>query len=378
MPASTGVNKEFLSDFSEKDAKFDLHKGLSTQIARLYALESSDGVQGFMSGERFIAFKSYAGRIGECGSWLKFWQTDSAIKLIDARFCKVSYCPMCQFRRSLKWRAKFLAELPAIQETYPTHKWVFLTLTVRNCEMSELRSQIQAMGKAFSRMTKLASYPLVGAIKSLEVTRVWDWYDKAGNFIGRHGTTWFYRSNDPDKPNWTVKPTNEVHPHFHVLGLVPASYFTGRGYIKQEQWAEMWKQSLRVDYDPIIHIQAVKSKKGKAPISSPEEVETDDSGMIKGICETLKYTIKENDLVGRFCDDEDANSNWLKAITQELHKLRKVDYGGVLKAFGKEVEASMDDLIGIDDEKETVIEKEGKERIAHYNFHLKKYIMMSA
>jgi len=234
------------------------------------------------------------------------------------------------------------------------------------------------MGKAFTRLSQLASYPLVGAIKSLEVTRVWDWYDKSGNFIGRHGTTWFYRSNDPDKLNWTVKPTNEVHPHFHVLGLVPASYFTGRGYIKQEQWAEMWKQSLRVDYDPIVHIQAVKSKKGKAPISNPEEIETDDSGMIKGICETLKYTVKENDLVGKFCDDDDVNSNWLKAITQELHKLRKVDYGGVLKAFGKEVEASMDDLIGIDDDKETATEKEGKERIAHYNFHLKKYIMMEA
>jgi hypothetical protein len=243
--------------------------------------------------------------------------------------------------------------------------------------MSELRSQIQGMGKAFTRLSQLASYPLVGAIKSLEVTRVWDWYDKSSNFIGRHGTTWYYRSNDPDKIYWTVKPTNEVHPHFHILGLVPASYF-GRDYLKQEQWAEMWKQSLRVDYDPIVHIQAVKSKKGKAPIVNPEEIGTDDSGMIKGICETLKYTVKENDLVGRFCDDDDVNSNWLKAMTQELHKLRKVDYGGVLKAFGKEVEASMDDLIGIDDDKETATEKEGKERIAHYNFHLKKYIMMQA
>jgi hypothetical protein len=233
------------------------------------------------------------------------------------------------------------------------------------------------MGKAFARLTKLVNYPIVGSIKSLEVTRVWDWYDKNNNFLGRHGTTWFYRSDDADKNSWTVKPTDEVHPHFHILGLVPASYFTGRGYIKQEDWTDMWKRSMRIDYTPIVHIQKVKSKKGQAPITSPDEVETDKSGMIKGICETLKYTVKESDLVGKFCDDENVNSNWLKSMTTELYGLKRVEYAGVLKPFGKEVEKAMDDLINIDD-KESQPDKKGIERIAFWNSRLKDYVMKTA
>ena len=369
--------REFLSDLSAKDTKFDLHKSLADQIAHLYALQSSDGVKGFMSGERFVKFDAYSGRISQCGSWLKFWQTDDGIKLTDARFCKVPYCPMCQSRRSLKWRAKFLNELPEIQAMYPSHKWVFLTLTQKNCELPDLKLEISKMSKAFTRLSQLIKYPLIGCIKSLEVTRVWDWYDENNNFLGRHGTTWYYRSKDVNKLKWIVKATDEVHPHYHVLGLVPASYYTGRGYIKQEEWTEMWKQSLRVDYDPIVHIQAVKNKKGKS-LTNPEDIENDDSGMIKGICETLKYTIKEADLVGKFCNDDDINSIWLKQITEQLYRARRVDYGGVLKEFGKEVEKSMDDLISIDDEKEVEPDKQGRERIAHWSYQLQRYIMKEA
>lgn len=375
MPESTGKSEQYLSSFSPKDAKFDIHKSLGEQIAHLYSLESSDGVKGFMSGNKFVSFDTYSGRIRSCGSWLKFWKTEEAVRLIDARFCKVPYCPMCQSRRSLKWRAKFLAALPEIQAKYPSHKWVFLTLTVKNCDLSELRSHLQHMGKSFTRLSQLSDYPLVGSIKSMEVTRVWDWYDRNDNFLGRHGTTWYYRNNDPDKIYWTVKPTNEVHPHFHILGLVPASYFTGRSYITQERWTEMWKQSLRIEYDPIVHIQKVKNKKGKSPIENPEDAANDESGMMKGICETLKYTVKENDLIGKFCEDEDTNSIWLKSLTQELYKLRRVDYGGVFKEFGKEVEKEMEDLIQIEEKEENRKEDNGMERIAFWNVQLKRYVM---
>lgn len=375
MPEQFSEHEQYLSTYSPKDAKFDLHKSLGEQIAHLYSLESGDGYKGFLSGSKFISFDAYSGRIRSCGSWLKFWQTEDLVRLIDARFCKVPYCPMCQARRSLKWRSKFLNLLPEISNQYPSHKWVFLTLTVKNCDLADLRLRIQEMQKAFKRLSQLANYPMVGAVKSLEVTRVWDWYDATGNFIGRHGTTWWYRSEDPDKKLWTAKPTNDVHPHFHILGLVPASYFTGRGYITQSQWTEMWKQSARLEYDPIVHIQKVKNKKGKAPIENPNEVESDKSGMIKGICETLKYTVKESDLVGRFCNDDDVNSLWLKTLTQELYKLRRVEYSGVLKQFGKEVEKELEDLIQIEDKENEIEDTNGMERIALWNFHLKKYVM---
>ena len=46
--------------------------------------------------------------------------------------------------------------------------------------------------------------------------------------------------------------------------------------------------------------------------------------------------------------------------------------------FGKEVEKSMDDLISIDDEKESATDKNGVERIAFWNSRLKDYVMKTA
>ena len=58
MPELTGISDEHLSSFSPKDAKFDIHKSLGDQMAHLYSLDSSDGVKGFMSGEKFVSAKT--------------------------------------------------------------------------------------------------------------------------------------------------------------------------------------------------------------------------------------------------------------------------------------------------------------------------------
>lgn len=342
MTKIPGSDEIYLTELSEKDKAFDTHKAAALEIAKLYGLDGGKGFKGFVHGSRTILFDKYESRIKRCGNWLKFWQTDNSLKLIEAKFCKVPACPMCQFRRSLKWRAKFLAELPSIQEAFPTDVWAFLTLTQRNCQLSDLRASIKAMNEGWKRLSELSAFPFTGCIKALEVTRVWDWHDSNGQFLDRHGVKWWFEKLDKYKKDgkgsnpktWTAKPTDEVHPHFHVFGLVKASYFTGRSYIKQAEWQEMWKQSLRIDYLPIVHIQRVKDKQ------SNEVIENNNlsKGMVKGICETLKYTIKEQDLLGSFCKDDDINSDWLKSLTEQLYLLRRVEYKGVLKQFGKEVE----------------------------------------
>ena len=60
-------------------------------------------------------------------------------------FCRVRHCPVCQWRRSLLWRAVMFQQLPNIQERFPTHRWVFLTLTVKNPPVTELRDTLKHM-----------------------------------------------------------------------------------------------------------------------------------------------------------------------------------------------------------------------------------------
>lgn len=277
----------YLSDLSPKDKPWDKHRAFSDDVESIY---------------RDSRYSKYADRIDDCSKILDFGLVNAEndvqrFKLLAARFCRVRHCPTCQWRRSLKWTARLFNALPGITEKYPTHRWIFLTLTVKNCDVGKLRSTITSMNQAFVRLSKLKEFPGEGWIKSLEITR--------------------------------NQETGQAHPHFHVLILAPNSYFGGRNYIKHERWRELWQQSLRADYLPIVNIKAVK---GKTP---------DQDGLAQAICETLKYSVKEEDLV--------VDADWLIEITKQLHKTRAVSVGGCLRKLIKE-ESDNDDLINIDDD----------------------------
>lgn len=375
-----GLHKLYLSTLSPSDQHFDNHKKFSKQVAHLYSLETSDGLLGFASGSRIVLYEEYGKKINKCGGWLTFVKVDDSYKLIDARFCKSPQCPMCQFRRSIKWRAKFLELLPSIQEQYPTYRWVFLTLTIKNCQLDNLRDTLKLLNTAFNRLTKNVKFPMEGLVKSIEVTRTWDCYDAFTNeYLGRHGSKWVYQYQRKNNTAVRLEPTEEVHPHIHVVGMVKPSYFTGKYYLKHSDWVQMWKQALRIEYEPIVNVKAVKSRKNKSVIATPEEFATnqvDESGMIQAICETLKYTVKEADLISDFCEDE-VNSIWLKKLTEQLYKMRKVEYRGTLKVLSKELEEAYnsDNLIDINDDKETTGQKDLQELTFTWYDAISKYVL---
>lgn len=287
MSAVTDNYDLYLSDVSQKDKPWDTHRENALEVMNLY--KGSD-------------LQDYADRIAQCSKLLGFAlkATDSgdlSFKLQQARFCRVRHCPVCQWRRSLMWRARFFTAIPKVMEAYPSAKWVFLTLTVKNCDLGELRANLGHMNKSWERLSKRKQFPALGFVRSTEVTRAKD------------GT---------------------AHPHFHCLLLVPASYFS-TGYIKQADWTEMWKQALRVDYQPIVNVKAVKARPGGGQ----------ESGIAIAVLETLKYGVKESDLL--------SDSVWLCELTKQLHKTRAVSVGGVLKEFLA------------DEEPEDLIHAEGEE-----------------
>ncbi|PAP01099.1 protein rep, partial [Salmonella enterica] len=67
-------------------------------------------------------------------------------------YCRVRHCPVCQRRRSLMWQARFYQSLPKIVADYPDGRWMFLTLTVRNCAIEDLGVTLTSMNAAFQRM----------------------------------------------------------------------------------------------------------------------------------------------------------------------------------------------------------------------------------
>ena len=111
----------------------------------------------------------------------------------------------------------------------------------------------------------------------------------------------------------TRSKDGSAHPHFHCLLMVKPSYF-GKYYIKQEKWIELWKSCLRVDYEPVLDIRAIKHEQNPVVL----------------IPEILKYCVKESDLI---CDRQ-----WFLELTNQMHNLRTVATGGILKEFVKQQE----------------------------------------
>ena len=291
---SEGVDSWYLSDISPADKSWDLHRAESDEIQKLYEL---------------CGYERYADRISECSEWLTYAlkakdDGEITLKLREARFCRVRHCPVCQWRKSLMWRARFFKALPKIQEKYSTGRWIFLTLTVRNCEVSELRATLTNMNTAWSKLTRRKVFSALGFLKSVEVTRA------------ANGT---------------------AHPHFHCLMLVPAGYF-GKGYIPQAEWGALWQSCLKADYTPRVDVRAVKGEKD--PLNST--LEASNKAMMKAVCETLKYAVKPADLL--------ADPEWLGELTKQLQNTRTISIGGVLKEFFSEDDP--EDLINGDIEEE--------------------------
>ena len=281
-PDDVTTTNPALSDLSPGDKPWDKHRSFA------------DRVQGHYAGSKF---QDYANRVQDCSQLLGFGLTmgDSDVaklKLRTAKFCRVRHCPVCQWRRSLMWKAKAYKVLPKIIESYPKHRWLFLTLTIKNIDITTLKETLKAMNSGFRRMAKLKGFPAIGWLRSTEVTR------------GRDGS---------------------AHPHFHCLLLVPSSYF-GVNYVKQSEWVEMWRKSMRLDYNPILDVQAVKN--GGTPMDLVPEL--------------LKYCTKESDLI--------SDRQWFLELTQQMHKMRAIATGGVLKEYLRELEEDPEDLIGDGDE----------------------------
>lgn len=284
----------YLSDVSPSDKPWDKHRNSASRVQELYGK---------------VDLTRYSQRVAECSKRLDFAFRandlgEVRLRLYAAKFCRLRHCPVCQWRRSLMWRARFFKAIPGILKDYPATRFLFLTLTVRNCDLGELRSTLSHMNNAWKLLTKRKQFPALGWVKTVEVTR------------SKDGT---------------------VHPHFHAILMVKEGYFK-RGYLSQAKWTELWQNSLKVDYTPIVNVKVVKPSKNLSESESGL-----DSAMVSALCETLKYSVKESDLT--------FDAEFLKQLTTQLHKTRAIALGGIFKEYLSEDEP--EDLIHTDlDEQE--------------------------
>ncbi len=324
MP-DTAQDLVYLAQLSPRDKRFDERRSEAARFEALY---------------RMTAYDTYPDRIRQCSSWLDFaLQVDDTglcnLKLQAAHFCRVRLCPMCQWRRSVMWQAKALQTIPKVIEAYPKSRFIFLTLTVKNCELDELRNTLASMHDAWRKLVKRKEFTTVqGWVRSVEVTRAAD---------------------------------DTAHPHYHALLMVTPGYFSNN-YVSQKRWSEVWQDCLGVGYTPIVDVRSVRPGKR-------EKVGEDSVVMSAAICETFKYSVKPSECLVDDSRRKLSNSEWLSGLTSQLYKTRAIATGGVLKQYLKELEQEPEDLIHADENGLTTVDEESPRLAFGWRERTKRYVM---
>lgn len=182
-----------------------------------------------------------------------------------------------------------------------------LTLTIRNCEGSELSQTLDKLAIAWNRLTMYKRFQKAvrGFYRATEVTH---------NYFA-----------------------NTYHPHYHVLLVVDKRYFKDSCYIPHAEWVALWRRALGVDYDPSLKVYKLYLKDGQ--------------DITKALCEVTKYTVKESDYIS---DDMSLNVETVALLDKAFNKRKFVTLGGVLKELHKKLNLTdlegEADLVHVDDE----------------------------
>lgn len=285
---------------------------------------------------QILEFKK-AKNVGECGQILEFKPTDLGyLKLYRAWFCKSKLCPICNWRRSMKNSAQTQKIVEAVVSDKPKARWLFLTLTVKNVSDGEsLKESLSQMTKAFNKMVKYKKVKenLIGFMRNIEVTV--------------NQETGFYNQ------------------HMHVLLCVENQYFKNKNnYITQKEWKSFWKKALKINYDPVVDVRAIKSnKKGDSDIES-------------AVKETSKYSVKSADYL---TENEKRNLEIVYDLEKGLYNKRMISYGGLLKEKHKLLnldDVEDGDLINTSDSEEiSDSEEQANSIVAIWNYQKQNYYL---
>ncbi len=283
-----------LSELSPEDKPWDTH-GQNSQQLMIW----------FSEGNYWQQTKSE--RMEWCGRRLLFAVArEGRHKLKSAQFCRIRLCPRCVWRRSLAWKARWYQAWPELQKLAPKARYFHLVLTVPNVPVTELRATILKMAKAWKKMVDRKTWPALGFVRATEVT-----IEK--------------------------KRQGFVHPHFHCLIMVSASYFSGQEYMSAEAWRAYWAKGLGVEPSTLTkpYIRAVDPKGGVDAVA----------GAVK---EVFKYAVKGIEM------KKDDRGEWVPTLLEmdrQLKGTQATSLGGLIReVFRGEEEVSEEEMLAHTDD----------------------------
>ena len=267
-------------------------------------------------------------RLRQCSTVLTFREYEDGQKRLESmNSCRVRLCPICSWRRSLKCFYNTERVMERIDSS-GKYGYIFLTLTLRNSLPCYLNATLDAVFEAWNRFSQLKRVKgsVKGWYRGLEITHDTDEFITPERFAR---SPEYFRARGLSvgdrNPNF-----NTYHPHLHCIFAVRKSYFSSRYYISKAEFAELWRQSLRINYEPIVDVKKVRGDFKKA------------------VAEISKYAAKSGDYV--VPSDWDLTLDSVRTLDAALARRRLIAYGGIMKQAFKELrldDAESGDLVGV-------------------------------
>ncbi|MBV4429683.1 protein rep [Clostridium tyrobutyricum] len=272
--------------------------------------------------------------VQDCSTLLQYKVFKGGVrKLHGLNSCRDRLCPICAWRRSLKIFGQ-TSKIMNIALENKDYRFIFLTLTCKSVQASDLDKTLDDLFKAFNLMTKrkLFKKSIKGWFRALEITHNLE--------------------------------NNTYHPHFHLILMVNKSYFNNRNYyISQSNWSELWKSCLDVAYVPVVDVRVFKMK-------SRKEVK-------RSVAETAKYTVKDNDFLIK--GDEKTTDEIVKTLNFAMKSRRLIAFGGELRKIHKALnldDIKNGDLVHVNDDDEVELREDVDYVIESYKWNVgyKQYL----
>ncbi|EEA4766125.1 protein rep [Klebsiella pneumoniae] len=222
--------------------------------------------------------------------------------------CRSRHCQNCQRIKAFVWQEKMKEIFPDLISKYPNHKYLFITFTVKNPKLKNLKSVLICMSRAYAKMFQRKAFKkwFVGDIRSTEITR------------GNSGE-------------------DEAHPHFHALICVHPTYFKGSNYMSADVWGQNWGECLEAEFKkegleynaadypkgfPRVDIRLAKSADRKTDITNKNITEHGEQ-LINYV---LKYSVKGSDLLKNGKADA-----WFWEFDKQVKNIRMIAASGDIK-----------------------------------------------
>jgi hypothetical protein len=287
----------YLSDLSPKDNAFDTNKS-RTDLATNHLANTDLG--------------RHSERMSTCANALTMaLSTDLSTGELNFRLkqlycCKVRECPICTWLRARVWQKRLTQGVPLMLEANPNIRFLFLTLTIPNCPINELRTAINLLSDSFNGLTQRKAVKpfLRGYFRVIEVTK-------------------------------SDSPSGNAHPHIHVILAVAPGYFSTY-YLTQAKWQELWADCTGIT-NAVIDIRPVKTPKGSDnPYLS----------LAKEVCKVAQYTSKPGKS-DHYNTSKDILSDreWFIEYSKQIACTKTITKGGLFKQYLKDKEVTGEEIL---------------------------------